>query len=242
MKLVTKIFQRNNWYITSPFGYRESIETKAGITNTFHNGCDYGTHGEKWEQYAIESGKIIESGTDNDGANFILVFYPRINIKLLHYHLDKIYVKRGQNVNEGTLLGLTGQTGKATGIHLHLSLIDNLGNYIDPHIYEYEKSDKENFINKLAYEVISGKWGNGEERKNKLTQAGYNYKEIQEKVNNILYKSTEQVEQQYVVQKGDNLSKIAQKYNTTWKEIYLKNKNIIGNNPNIILPGLILKI
>ncbi len=41
----------------------------------------------------------------------------------------------------------------------------------------------------------------------------------------------------YVVQKGDNLSSIASKYNTTWQKIYDDNKNIIGSNPNLIKPG-----
>ena len=35
----------------------------------------------------------------------------------------------------------------------------------------------------IASEVISGKWGNGAERKEKLTKAGYNYSEIQSIVN-----------------------------------------------------------
>lgn len=35
----------------------------------------------------------------------------------------------------------------------------------------------------IASEVISGMWGNGEERKRKLTDAGYDYKEVQEEIN-----------------------------------------------------------
>lgn len=38
----------------------------------------------------------------------------------------------------------------------------------------------------LALEVIAGKWGNGDERKSKLTAAGYSYDEVQNKVNEIL--------------------------------------------------------
>ena len=38
----------------------------------------------------------------------------------------------------------------------------------------------------IAKEVIAGKWGNGQERKNKLTQAGYDYKKIQTIVNQLL--------------------------------------------------------
>lgn len=41
-------------------------------------------------------------------------------------------------------------------------------------------------IDELAKEVIAGKWGNGEERYKRLTQAGYNYDEVQKRVNEIL--------------------------------------------------------
>lgn len=37
----------------------------------------------------------------------------------------------------------------------------------------------------IAYEVISGSWGNGADRKNRLSAAGYNYEEIQTIVNEI---------------------------------------------------------
>ena len=46
----------------------------------------------------------------------------------------------------------------------------------------------------------------------------------------------------YVVQPGDNLTTIAQKFNTNWEAIYQKNKNIIGINPNIIKVGQVLII
>ena len=46
----------------------------------------------------------------------------------------------------------------------------------------------------------------------------------------------------YIVQKDDNLSKIAKKYNTTWQELYKINKDIIGSNPNLIKVGQVLKI
>lgn len=37
----------------------------------------------------------------------------------------------------------------------------------------------------IAREVIAGDWGNGEDRKNRLTSAGYNFSEIQAKVNEL---------------------------------------------------------
>jgi LysM repeat protein len=47
----------------------------------------------------------------------------------------------------------------------------------------------------------------------------------------------------YVVKSGDNLSKIAKAYNTSWQKIYEDNKDIIGKNPNLIYAGqkLIIK-
>ncbi|MFV0275478.1 MAG: N-acetylmuramoyl-L-alanine amidase [Bacilli bacterium] len=41
-------------------------------------------------------------------------------------------------------------------------------------------------IDKIVNEVIKGNWGNGSQRKENLTKAGYNYKELQDKVNKKL--------------------------------------------------------
>ena len=41
-------------------------------------------------------------------------------------------------------------------------------------------------VAEVAREVIAGKWGNGEDRKKRLTAAGYDYKAVQAKVNELL--------------------------------------------------------
>ena len=41
-------------------------------------------------------------------------------------------------------------------------------------------------IDQLAREVISEKWGNGAERKRRLTQAGYDYYAVQKRVNKLI--------------------------------------------------------
>ena len=41
-------------------------------------------------------------------------------------------------------------------------------------------------VNEVAKEVIAGKWGNGADRKKRLTDAGYNYNEVQKEVNKLL--------------------------------------------------------
>lgn len=41
-------------------------------------------------------------------------------------------------------------------------------------------------IDEIAREVILGKWGNGQERKDRLTKAGYDYSVVQKRVNELL--------------------------------------------------------
>lgn len=48
--------------------------------------------------------------------------------------------------------------------------------------YDSEKKT----VNEVAKEVLDGKWGNGEDRKNKLTAAGYDYSAVQAEVNRLL--------------------------------------------------------
>ena len=83
----------------------------------------------------------------------------------------------------------------------------------------------------LADEVLEGKWDNGEARKKKLTEAGYDYQAVQDIVNKKLGVSNQPKVEYYTVQKGDNLTKIAKKYGTTVNQLVswngIKNKNLI---------------
>lgn len=68
----------------------------------------------------------------------------------------------------------------------------------------------------IATEVINGVWGNGQDRKNKLAAAGYNYDEVQAIVNNRLGVSKPQNSAvYYTIKYGDNLTKIAKRFGTT---------------------------
>ena len=51
-------------------------------------------------------------------------------------------------------------------------------------VYPVEKIKKS--IDAIVREVINGKWSNGDERKRRLRQAGYDYNTVQEKVNEII--------------------------------------------------------
>lgn len=50
-------------------------------------------------------------------------------------------------------------------------------------------------IDQLAREVIRGDWGNGDDRKNRLTAAGYDYSAVQSKVNELIYKPKKTVDE-----------------------------------------------
>lgn len=154
-KLTEIIFKGEKHYITSKFGSRTPIKTSAGTTSNVHKGTDYGTNGKKIPQYAIEDGTVYFCGTDSTGAKYVTIKYPRINKRFLHWHLDSITVKKGQKVSKYTMIGTTGKTGKATGIHLHLGIIDlNTNAYIDPEEYakEYEEAKPtNNFLPKRGY-------------------------------------------------------------------------------------------
>lgn len=52
--------------------------------------------------------------------------------------------------------------------------------------YTPTKQTAKKTVTELAKEVIQGKWGNGSERKQKLTQAGYDYDRVQAEVNRLL--------------------------------------------------------
>lgn len=87
----------------------------------------------------------------------------------------------------------------------------------------------------IANAVIRGEFGNGEERKTRLKNAGYNYDEVQAKVNELMGVSGVS----YKVKAGDTLSEIAQKFDTTVSNLASLN-NI--KNVNLIYAGQTLKI
>ena len=86
-------------------------------------------------------------------------------------------------------------------------------------------------IDELANEVLQGLWGNGQERADRLRQAGYDYDAVQKRVNEILY-GNEPV--YYTIEWGDTLSDIAVKFNTTVVRLCELN-NI--TNPDLIYAG-----
>lgn len=87
------------------------------------------------------------------------------------------------NINErGGIVG--GKTGDQTGKEIWVRDYYEYGGGWDFHFRAPEQITVS--ITDIAKEVIAGKWGNGQDRKDRLTAAGYNYLEVQAEVNRIL--------------------------------------------------------
>ena len=104
-------------------------------------------------------------------------------------------------------------------------------------------------IDEVAREVINGKWGNGADRKAKLEKAGYNYSEVQAKVNAILSGKTssnksEPAYETYTIKAEDTLTKIAIKFYGVGSNANIQKIAKANNipNPNIIRTGVTIKI
>lgn len=91
-------------------------------------------------------------------------------------------------------------------------------------------------VAELAEEVLGGKWGNGDDRKNRLTDAGYDYEAVQNAVNKKLEAKREEW---YTIKTGETLTKIAEKFDTTVSAL-VKLNGI--KNPDLIYAGHKIRI
>jgi murein DD-endopeptidase MepM/ murein hydrolase activator NlpD len=95
----------------------------------FHNGVDiaarYGT-----PVGASCRGTVVATGWMGGYGKAIIISHPN-GFRTLYGHLSRIYVKRGQYVRSGRIIGRAGSTGWSTGSHLHFTLWHN-GKLINP--------------------------------------------------------------------------------------------------------------
>lgn len=75
------------------------------------------------------------------------------------------------------------ESGRVSGINGNVDMNYRLKDISFENV-KYKELTKEE-IEKIANEVMAGKWGNGEERRKKLNEAGYDYSVIQSRVNDI---------------------------------------------------------
>lgn len=112
--------------ITSYFGRRN-----LGMgTSNFHRGVDvaapYGT-----AVTAARSGTVVYAGWSNRGYGNLVQIRHAGNEETWYAHFSEVYVRVGEHVGQGEVIGAIGSTGISTGPHLHFELHQR-GRALDP--------------------------------------------------------------------------------------------------------------
>lgn len=167
-------------------------EYKPGV----HNGIDVVNQNYTLGNIVAHSDGVVVGSRNNcngfeNGSygNYVKIKHDNGYYTLYgHMAYNTVRVSVGQRVSKGQVLGYMGNTGMSYGGHLHFEVRNTSDVRIDP--TEYLNSDLPNSqtvptksVEELAQEVIAGKYGNGEDRKNAL---GDRYAEVQARVNEIL--------------------------------------------------------
>jgi len=90
-----------------------------------------------------------------------------------------------QFTSEGRLNGYNGRLDMNYG---YKDIVVKKSNTVIPSKPSTPVQPSKKSVDEIAKEVIEGKWGNGQDRKDRLTKAGYNYSEVQKKVNELVAK------------------------------------------------------
>lgn len=101
--------------ITSRFGPREATE----IISANHAGIDIGVN-EGTVYIAAMEGKVTYVSSEGGYGNH--VYIEKNDVTTLYAHCKTIYVKEGDEVVQGQAIGEVGETGNATGPHLHFEI------------------------------------------------------------------------------------------------------------------------
>lgn len=126
--------------ITSPYGWR-TYKNSAGVTiREHHNGIDVvptryageDVAGTAWDFREVTGGKVVAvSAGWNAGRGTLIKVQTAPGVIEIYQHCAAVYVKVGQQVPQGTVLGRAGATGNVTGAHLHFEVQVN-GSPVEP--------------------------------------------------------------------------------------------------------------
>ncbi|WP_321314929.1 M23 family metallopeptidase [Halarcobacter sp.] len=105
-----------NSKITSEFGTKRVYN---GTLKSYHSGTDFKAKiGTKIK--AVNDGIVVLSKNRFYAGNSIVIDHGQ-GIYSCYYHLSKLNLKIGQKVKKGEVVGLSGDTGRVTGPHLHFA-------------------------------------------------------------------------------------------------------------------------
>jgi hypothetical protein len=112
--------------VTSAFGWRRDPFTGA---TKFHAGVDIrASYGR--DVATVAGGTVVFAGVQGGyGQSVVIEHAPGLRTR--YAHLSTIDVAPGQVVDAGTVLGKVGQSGRATGPHLHFEVLKD-GKAVDP--------------------------------------------------------------------------------------------------------------
>ena len=165
--------------------YNEGVHNGIDVVGKNYT-CDYIRAHSKGVVIGVR--KDCNNFENGSYGNYVLLDHGN-GYQTLYGHMKygSVHVNVGDSVDRSEVIGYMGNTGESFGAHLHFEVRHN-GTRIDPYPYInsdlpniYEEPEKD--IDTLAHEVIEGKYGNGEERKQAL---GSRYAEVQARVNEIL--------------------------------------------------------
>ena len=122
--------------VTSPFGMRKDPFTGK---KKMHNGIDL--HARNDEVYAMFPGVVKMVGYDKRSGNYITLQHGDYTVN--YCHLSKVTLDKGTRIHAHDVVGVTGNTGRSTGEHLHITCKRN-GKYINPQILFQYISDVHN--------------------------------------------------------------------------------------------------
>ncbi len=104
-----------NIVVTSPYGYRRNPFTGK---RTFHNGIDLRANYEP--VYSMLSGRAIKVSKNKNSGIYVILRYG--NFTVSYCHLSNALVKKGDYIIAGQPIGISGNTGRSTGPHLHINI------------------------------------------------------------------------------------------------------------------------
>jgi murein DD-endopeptidase MepM/ murein hydrolase activator NlpD len=106
-----------NYTRTSTFGRRiDPFNKKFGFHPGLDLACPVGSN-----VYAARKGKVIFSGYQG-GYGLLLIVKHEHGYSSYYGHLKKVLIKEGDIVERGNLIGISGDSGRSTGPHLHFEV------------------------------------------------------------------------------------------------------------------------
>lgn len=101
--------------VTSPYGRRT-----LGGRGEFHPGLDLGVPCGT-PVHPTAPGRVIFAGWKGGYGNAVMVQHPN-GLVTLYGHNSHLKVRPGQQVDQSTVLSLSGSTGRSTGCHVHFEV------------------------------------------------------------------------------------------------------------------------